>query len=216
MTAVRARRGDLLGVDPGRIAAGCGSVGLTGDAIRTIRAGLCVFRGEDSAVLVLDVNSTVNGLHSEPSFHSEARYEFKVHFDGADREELTYRVSFADPGAEGHQALQVHVLTGEQAGDDSATGELPLDGRIKDWFSMTSRCCPRSTPPSARAPRSTSRSGTPRDAQNSFTGTTVDSIVLEVSHQHPRLRPGAASASGPPPSRPPTPVGGVRSTGPGT
>ena len=31
----------------------------------------------------------------------------------------------------------------------------------------------------------------PREAQNSFTGTTVDAIVLEVSHQHPRLRPGA-------------------------
>jgi hypothetical protein len=30
----------------------------------------------------MDVNSNVNGLHSEPGFHHEARYEFKVHFDG--------------------------------------------------------------------------------------------------------------------------------------
>ncbi|MGH3403919.1 MAG: hypothetical protein ACRDRJ_15675 [Streptosporangiaceae bacterium] len=31
----------------------------------------------------------------------------------------------------------------------------------------------------------------PAAAQNSFAGTTVESIVLEVSHQHPLLRPGA-------------------------
>jgi hypothetical protein len=31
----------------------------------------------------------------------------------------------------------------------------------------------------------------PEDAKNSFTGTSVESIVLEVSHQHPQLKPGA-------------------------
>ena len=31
----------------------------------------------------------------------------------------------------------------------------------------------------------------PENARNSFAGTTVESIVLEVSHQHPQLRPGA-------------------------
>jgi hypothetical protein len=29
----------------------------------------------------------------------------------------------------------------------------------------------------------------PDGPQNSFAGTTVDSVVLEVSHQHPQLRP---------------------------
>ena len=71
---------------------------------------LYVFPGEGSTVFVMDVNSNVNGLHSEPGFHHEARYEFKVHFDGA---------------------------------------------------------------------------------ENSFAGSLVDSIVLEVSHAHPQLRPGA-------------------------
>ena len=33
----------------------------------------------------------------------------------------------------------------------------------------------------------------PGDAKNSFAGTTVESIVLEVSHAHPRLRPGACT-----------------------
>jgi hypothetical protein len=31
----------------------------------------------------------------------------------------------------------------------------------------------------------------PREARNSFAGSTVESIVLEVSREHPRLRPGA-------------------------
>ena len=31
----------------------------------------------------------------------------------------------------------------------------------------------------------------PQDAKNSFAGSLVDSIVLEVSHAHPQLRPGA-------------------------
>ncbi len=55
---------------------------------------------------MMDVNSNVNGLHSEPGFHPEARYEFKVHFDGADFEDLTYRVSFGAPDQEGRQPLQ--------------------------------------------------------------------------------------------------------------
>jgi hypothetical protein len=49
-----------------------------------------VFPGEGGTVFVMDVNSNVNGLHSEPGFHPEARYEFKVHVDGADIETLTY------------------------------------------------------------------------------------------------------------------------------
>ena len=31
----------------------------------------------------------------------------------------------------------------------------------------------------------------PENAKNSFAGKMVESIVLEVSHQHPQLRPGA-------------------------
>ena len=62
---------------------------------------LCVFGTANSTVLVMDVNSTVNGLHSEPSFHSEARYEYKVHLDGRDFEDLTYRISFTDPDDNG-------------------------------------------------------------------------------------------------------------------
>jgi Domain of unknown function (DUF4331) len=90
---------------------------------------LYVFPSQDSTVLIMDVNSNVNGLHSEPGFHPEARYEFKVHFDGADFETLTYRVSFGDADSAGQQAVALHALTGEAAREDSATGDLVLEGR---------------------------------------------------------------------------------------
>ena len=90
---------------------------------------LYVFQGNASTVFVMDVNSNITGVHVKPGFHTEARYEFKVHFDGADFETLTYRVSFGEPDSDGQQHLQVHALTGAEARDDSATGQLVLEGR---------------------------------------------------------------------------------------
>ena len=72
---------------------------------------LYVFPGNDSTVFVMDVNSNITGVYAQPGFHPEARYEFKLHFDGADFEVLTYRVSFAEPDSAGRQALQLHAVT---------------------------------------------------------------------------------------------------------
>jgi len=168
---------------------------------------LYVFPGEGSTVFVMDVNSNVNGLYAEPGFHPEARYEFKVHFDEAEFETLTYRVSFgeADPG--GRQALRLQTLTGDQAREDSADGELVLDGqtgetasaggirlwagRIADPFyidlsllAIINGAVAKGTAPDLPQWR-------PETASNSFGGTHVDSIVLEIPHSHPLLRPGA-------------------------
>ena len=168
---------------------------------------LYVFPGEGSTVLVMDVNSNVNGLFSEPGFHPEARYEFKVHLDGSDFEALTYRVSFGEAGSGGRQDLQLHALTGGEAREDSADGELVLEGqtgeaasgdgiriwagRIGDSFyidlsllAIVNGAIANGTAPDLSAWR-------PENAKNSFANTHVDSIVLEVSHQHPQLRPGA-------------------------
>ena len=168
---------------------------------------LAVFPGRDSTVFVMDVNSTVNGLHSEPGFHPEARYELKVHFDGADFEDLTYRVSFGDADPDGRQTLQLHALSGSDAREDVATGDRVLEGRtgetatgpdtrlwagrIGDWFYIDLSLLDMVN--------SAVRSGTalelsgwrPEEAQNSFADTTVDSIVMEISHEHAQLRPGA-------------------------
>ena len=47
---------------------------------------LYVFAGDRSTVFVMDVNSTITGPDVQRGFHPQARYEFKVHFDGADVE----------------------------------------------------------------------------------------------------------------------------------
>ena len=91
---------------------------------------LYVFAAGGSTVLIMDVNSNVNGLHSEPGFHPEARYEFKVHAGGAEFEELTYRFSFGEPDPGGReQPWRLEALTGEAAREDAAAGELVLEGR---------------------------------------------------------------------------------------
>jgi hypothetical protein len=168
---------------------------------------LYAFPGEDSTVFVMDANSNVNGLHAEPGFHPEARYEFKVHFDGADFEGLTYRVSFGEADTEGRQALRLHTLAGDQAREDSAAGELVLEGRtgetasaggtrlwagrIADPFyidlsllAIINGAVAKGTAPDLSQWR-------PEAARNSFGGTFVQSIVLEIPHSDPILRPGA-------------------------
>jgi hypothetical protein len=169
---------------------------------------LYVFPGQSSTVFVMDVNSNVNGLHSEPGFHHEARYEFKVHVDGADFETLTYRVSFGEADSDGRQPLRLDALTGDQAREDSAAGELVLEGRtgetaagsgvrlwagrIADSFyidlsllAIINGAVAGGTAPDLSGWR-------PEAATNSFDGTLVYTIVLEVPHTDPQLRPGAS------------------------
>jgi hypothetical protein len=168
---------------------------------------LYVFPGTGSTVFVMDVNSNITGLYAQPGFHPEARYEFKVHFGGADFEDLTYRVSFGEAGSDGQQSLQLHALADSQAREDSAAGELVLEGRtgepasagdIRIWagriadsfyidlslLALVNTAIMNGTAPDLSQWR-------PEEAKNSFAGTAVDSIVLEVPHAHPRLRPGA-------------------------
>jgi len=168
---------------------------------------LYVFPGEDSTVFVMDVNSNVNGLHSEPGFHPEARYEFKVHFDGADFETLTYRVSFGEADPSGQQSLRLHALTGDAARGDDGTGDLVLEGRtgepataagariwagrIADSFYIDLSLLAIIDDAVAHGIAPDLSGWRPEAAKNSFAGTTVQSIVLEISHEHPMLRPGA-------------------------
>ena len=155
----------------------------------------------------MNVNSTITGPDVQPGFHPEARYEFKVHFDGADFEDLTYRVSFGEPDSDGRQALQPHALTGDEAREDSATGELVLEGgtrerasggdtriwagRIGDLFYIDLSLLAMVNAPVRNGTAVDLSTWRPENAQNSFAGTTVESIVLEVAHQHHKVRAGA-------------------------
>jgi len=169
---------------------------------------LYVFSGDGSTVFIMDVNSNITGVYQKSGFHSEARYEFKVHFDGADFETLTYRVSFGEPDSEGRQAMKLYALSGKEAREDSATGDLVLEGRtgetasaggtrlwaggrIADPFYIDLSLLAKVNGAVKNGTAVDLSSWHPEDAKNSFAGTTVESIVLEVSHQHPQLKPGA-------------------------
>jgi hypothetical protein len=168
---------------------------------------LYVFPGNESTVFIMDVNSTITGPDVQQGFHPEARYEVKVHFDGADFEGMTYRVSFGERNSEGQQTLQLHTLTGAEARDDTATGTLVLDGQTGKPASQndTTVWAGRIADPfyidlaQLGTVNAAFKNGTAvdasawhaKDARNTFADNTVESIVLEVSHQHPKLRPGA-------------------------
>ena len=168
---------------------------------------LYVFSGDGSTVFVMDVNSNITGVHVKPGFHHEARYEFKVHFDGADFEALTYRVSFGEPDSEGRQAVKLHALTTKEAREDSASGNLVLAGRtgetasaagtrlwagrIADSFYIDLSLLAKVNGAVKDGTAVDLSAWRPENAKNSFANTTVESIVLEVSHQHPQLKPGA-------------------------
>ncbi len=168
---------------------------------------LYVFVGTHSTVFVMDVNSTITGPDVQRGFHPQARYEFKVHFDGAAFEALMYRVSFGEMDADGRQALQLRALMGGEAREDSAAGALLLEGRtgepasegetriwagrIGDSFYIDLSLIGMVNAAVKNGTALDLSTWHPEKAQNSFADTTVESIVLEVSHQHPQLRPGA-------------------------
>ena len=167
---------------------------------------LYVFPGAGSTVFIMDVNSDITGVYAQPGFHPEARYEFKVHRDGADFEDLTYRVSFGEPDSAGRQTLRLHALTGDQAREDSAVGELVLAGRtgepasadgIRMWAGRTAdsfyidlsllaivnAAVAKGTAPDLSAWR-------PRGRRTASPGHRRSRSCWK-SHHHPRLRPGA-------------------------
>lgn len=168
---------------------------------------LYVFPGEQSTVFVMDVNSNITGVYAEPGFHPEARYEFKIHVDGAEFEALTYRFSFSAPGADGRQGLRLAGLLGEDARGDGADGQPLLEGRtgqtaagdgvrvwagrITDPFYIDASLLALVNGAVGNGTALDLSGWNPAQAANAFAGTTVETIVLEVSHGHPLLRPGA-------------------------
>src|SRR5262249_59350671 len=145
----------------------------------------------------MDGNSNVNGVYSEPGFHPQARYEVKVHLDGADFEALTYRVSFGQADSTGRQALQLHALTGDQAREDSADGDLVLEGRtgeaasgggtriwagrIGDSFYIDLSLLAIINGAVANGTGADLSAWRPENAQNSFANTPVHPTLREVS-----------------------------------
>ncbi|MCO1598918.1 DUF4331 domain-containing protein [Micromonospora sp. RHAY321] len=167
---------------------------------------LYVFNGDRATVFVMDVNSSVTKADIKRGFHAEARYEIKIHFNDADTEGLTYRFAFGELDGDGRQALQLYELTGADARDDAAmgtpivqgrSGEVSRGGNARVWAGRITdpfyvdldelATINGAVKDGAKLDRSAWRAD---NAKNSFAGTTVESIVLEVSHDEPMLRDG--------------------------
>jgi hypothetical protein len=162
-----------------------------------------VFRGETGTVFVMDVNSSL-ATDAPPGWHPEARYEFKIHTTGGELEDLTYRLSFGPRDAGGGQSVALRVLTGSQARDDTAEGELLAEGRtgtvitgpagLRLWtgraadpFYVDLTQVVAVNAALKRGAKIELPGWRPEIAQSSFTGSFIHSIVLEIADDDPRL-----------------------------
>ncbi|SFI91187.1 DUF4331 family protein [Amycolatopsis sacchari] len=93
---------------------------------------LYVFRGETGTVFVINVCHSLAGDIPVPGYHPEGRYEFKVDTDGDAVENLTYRFVFGERDAQGNQTYVVRRLTGDEATDAFAQGEVVAEGVTGD------------------------------------------------------------------------------------
>ncbi len=166
-----------------------------------------VFPGDNGTVLMMDVNSNLNGDYQKPGFHHEARYEFKFHLDGAEFETLTYRIVFGEADANGGQPLRLFAVSGQAAREDGPDGELILEGhtgqiasasgfrvwagRVQDPFYTDGAVIGLVNGAIAKGTAVDLSGWDPTKAKNSFAGTSVESIVLEVPDDHAELSPGA-------------------------
>lgn len=167
---------------------------------------LYVFADGDTTVLVMNVNSNITEPNVKLGFHPEARYEFKIHFDDAPYEGLTYRFSFGEEGDDGGQMMHLHALTGDDARRDDATGDQLLGGhtghtvgggdlrvwtgRVSDSFYIDLSLLARVNSAIKDGTAVNLKDWQPDHAKNSFAGTTVESIVLAISHRNAALQPG--------------------------
>ena len=115
-------------------------------------------------------------------------------------------------GAEARQdaAAGELVLEGRTGETASASGARIWAGRIADSFYIDLSLLGIINGAVANETAVDLSPWHPGEARNSFAGTKVDSIVLEVSHSHPMLRPGAGPGYGVRRSWPPTPAAGGR------
>lgn len=104
------------------------------------RVDLCdlyVFDGADpdTTVLVMTVNPDA-GVSSPSSLHPDVVYEFKIDTNGDALEDLSYRIRFGVPDANGKQPLTVLRATGESA-RSGADGEQIAQGYTNEEASLT-------------------------------------------------------------------------------
>lgn len=168
---------------------------------------LYVFDGTRGTVLAMIVNTSLAGEGRVPGFHPEARYEFKVHLDGAAFESLTYRFTFGERDDRGVQSVALHGLTGDDTRDAAAEGSplargstdepITTDDGLRVWAGAArdpfyldfGQLGPVIDGLQHRAPI-TYGGWTPATAASAFDDSRIQAIVLEVPTADERLREG--------------------------
>jgi hypothetical protein len=158
---------------------------------------LYVFRGETGTVFTINVCHSIAGNIPVPGYHPEGMYEFKVDLDGDVIEDLTYRITFDERDAAGQQRFGLRKITGVEAQDPNAPGQVVAVGTTDEPVTTPSGLriwAGKAGDPFWIEPDVLHAVGhafqdgtdldlghwTPDQARNLFAGHTVHSIVLEV------------------------------------
>ena len=166
---------------------------------------LYVFKSETGTVFVLDANTSLAG--ATPGFHPEARYEFKVHLDGSAAEDITFRFAFSASEQDDRQAWAATRLEGADARDDDAAGNTLIEGTTGETATNTAGVrawAGRALDPfyldlaQLAAVDRAVRGGetihygewSPATAKNTFDGSSVFVIVLEIPFDDAQLTVG--------------------------
>jgi hypothetical protein len=143
---------------------------------------------------------------AQAGFHPEGRYEFKIHFDGAAAEQLTYRFSFAPADASGTQHVAIDRLAGTEASEDGTAGARIAEGLTGEAISGSGvrAWCGAAADPFyldlhhlahileglQNEQPIDNGDWTPVQGASSFAGSQICAIVLEMPLSDAELRPG--------------------------
>jgi hypothetical protein len=166
-----------------------------------------VFDTEGATVLVMNVRTSLAGTGVAAGFHPEGRYEFKIHESDAEQESLTFRFTFDREQTDGSQVFGLTRLDGEEARRDDALGAIVLEGRtgeesagpdgLRVWAGRAADpffldlsllgAVDQVVQHGQTVPFTEYRA---EGTVNTFAGSTVNSIVVQVPHADPVLSSG--------------------------
>jgi hypothetical protein len=89
---------------------------------------LYAFRGEAGTVLAINVCHSIAEDVKVPGYHPEGKYELKIDLDGDHVEDVTYRFTFGERDADGRQSVRLRRVTGADAAEADAAGEVLAEG----------------------------------------------------------------------------------------
>jgi hypothetical protein len=171
---------------------------------------LYLFKSERGTVLVLDVNTSLAGATA--GFHPEARYEFKIHLDDSPTEQVTLRFAFDDADSAGTQTWSATRLDGADARRNEAVGVVFAHGKTGETVSTSTGAriwAGRALDPFyldltqlgavdkavQAADKLDYGDWSPATAKNTFAGSSIQAIVIEIPFADAALSRGRRIAA---------------------